>query len=238
MEIYWYYFNIKLNFYNMWGPNMKNIKIVVVIHKQLTAREILNEDSWRSSYNYFNEGKRNNGIYFYTYNKSTIPYYIGICASKSYNILGRVWTELNDYRNGRYYLPTEPDRLSTLECFKNGISPETFFIPGSFSKDDKSYQDALNTMLDNTRVIFSYLEMNPQADYSKIKHIIYNIEALFQKNIVDAMDLHPKWIDGEGNGFALEPLFNYTVDFAYEKPELKAILNTELLLGRKRLHQS
>ena len=97
------------------------------------------------------------------------------------NILGRVWDELNDYRNGEYYLPKEPDKLSTLECFKNESSPEIFFIPGHYDKDDKSFQDALNIMLDNTKVIFSYLETNPQVDDEEMKYVIYNIEAFFQK---------------------------------------------------------
>jgi len=139
-------------------------------------------------------------------------------AAKSYNILGRVWDELNDYRNGRYYSPKDPDKLSTLECFKSGSSPETFFIPGNYDKDYKSFQETLNTMIDNTKIIFSYLETNPQVDYEKMEHITYNIEALFQKNIVTAKNLYPKWIGGQGKGYSLEPLYNYTVDIVYEDP--------------------
>jgi len=55
---------------------MENMKITVTIHKQLPARDILNEALWRTNYDYFSEGKRKNGIYFYSYNNSAIPYYI------------------------------------------------------------------------------------------------------------------------------------------------------------------
>ena len=221
-----------LLFMCLWGFNMENMKISVVIHKQLPARDILNETLWRTNYNYFNEGKRKNGIYFYSYNNSTIPYYIGMSAA---NILGRVWDELNDYRNGEYYLPKEPDKLSTLECFKSGSSPESFFIPGDFDKDDKYFQDILNTMLDNTKIIFSYLEMNPQVDDEKMRYVFYNIEALFQKNIVAAKKLHPKWIGDEGKGYSSKQQYNYIVDIVYEDPNLENILDTELLLGKKKL---
>lgn len=211
---------------------MENMKISVVIHKQLPARDVLNETSWRTNYNYFNEGKRKNGIYFYLYNNSKIPYYIGMSAA---NILGRVWDELNDYRNGEYYLPKDPDKLSTLECFESVSSPETFFIPGHYNKDDKSFQDALNIMLDNTKVIFSYLETNPQVDDEEMKYVIYNIEAFFQKNIVDAKKLQPKWIGDEGRGFFKKQKYNYIIDIVFEDPNLENILDTELLLGKKRL---
>lgn len=68
-----------------------------------------------------------------------------------------------------------------------------------------------------------------------MKYVTYNIEAIFQKNIVAAKNLHPKWIGDEGKGYSSKQQYNYLVDIVYENPNLKNILDTELLLGKKRL---
>lgn len=211
---------------------MDNMNVKVVVHSRLSARDILNESLWKDNYCYFNGGKRNNGIYFYSYYNAKIPYYVGMCAAKSYNIIGRVWDELNDYREGRYYLPKETEKLSTLECFTRESSAQTFFIPGYYDKDDKAFQDTLNKMLDNTTVLFSYLETDPQVDASMMKKIVYNIEAYFQNNIVTAKRLHPKWIGDHGKGYSLEKQYNYIVEIIYENSNIMNALDEKILLGK------
>lgn len=145
---------------------------------------------------------------------------------------GRVWDELNDYREGRYYLPKETEKLSTLECFTRESSAQTFFIPGYYDKDDKAFQDTLNKMLDNTMVLFSYLETDPQVDASMMKKIVYNIEAYFQNNIVTAKRLHPKWIGDHGKGYSLEKQYNYIVEIIYENSNIMNALDEKILLGK------
>ena len=88
-------------------------------------------------------------------------------------------------------------------------------------------------MLDNTKIIFSYLDTDPQVDNQRMKYVTYNFEAIFQKNIVTAKNLHPKWIGDEGRGFFIEKQYDYIIDIIYEDPNLENILDTELLLGRK-----
>ena len=212
---------------------MESMMVRVIVHKQLPAREILNNDLWRANYCYFSGGNRGSGIYFYLYGSSSIPFYIGMCAAKSYNILGRVWNELDDYRNGKYYLPKNPEKLSSLECFTKASSHETFFIPGKYDKEDDAFLKALDTMLNNTRILFSYLETDPQVDHEQMINVIYNIEALFQRNVVDTLKLEPKWIGDKGRGYFVDPQFDYTLGSVYEDPGLANILDTELLLGRR-----
>jgi len=209
-----------------------DMNVKVVVHKKLSAREILDEALWKANYSYFNEEQHKNGIYFYTYNSSKVPYYIGMSAAKSYNILGRVWSELNDYQNGRYYMPKEPDQLSNLECFKSECSPESFFIPGDYDKDDKYFQEMLKKLLDNTDIIFSFLEMIPEVESKDIKDIFFNIEAIFQTNIVKAMKLQPKWIGDKGRGYFTDQKYNYKINIVFKDPYLENTLDTRLLLGK------
>ena len=132
---------------------------------------------WRANYCYFS-GEIGSGIYFYLYGSSSIPFTL-VCAAKSYNILGRVWNELDDYRNGKYYLPKNLKTVVSGMLYESKFS-RTFFIPGKYDKEDDAFLKALDTMLNNTRIFF-YLETDPQVDHEQMINVIYNIEALFRE---------------------------------------------------------
>src|SRR5574340_1192363 len=65
------------------------MNIDLVVHRQLNARDILVVgDKWKELYDFFQEGVKKYGLYFYTYKKSPMPFYVGKCTAKSFNILG------------------------------------------------------------------------------------------------------------------------------------------------------
>jgi len=96
-----------------------NMQINLVVHKQLKALDIYGEGcNWKELYASFID-EQEHGIYFYTYKDSNVPYYIGKSHAKSYKIVGRVWSELNDYKNGRYWLSKNPDLEHQIFCPRN-----------------------------------------------------------------------------------------------------------------------
>jgi len=87
-----YIFQMKNNTYRQ----ENSMEIIIRIHMQLKASEIYscNDGQWKGLYDKFEDNNIRNGIYFYTYGDSRIPFYIGKSTAKSYNIraeYGKNW---------------------------------------------------------------------------------------------------------------------------------------------------
>ena len=191
------------------------MKINLMVHKQLKALDIYGEGiNWKELYDSFVDGQEH-GIYFYSYNDSSIPYYIGKSQAKSYKIVGRVWDELNDYANGRYWLSKNPDLLADLTCFKKDY-PDTgnFFAPGT-DPGKGDFKKAVEKLLKNTVISFSYLQ---DDNDNQGLYLINDVECQLQYNLVKKYDLDKGWVgDGgaklsKGKNKNHDLHINYTVD--------------------------
>lgn len=159
-------------------------KATVTLYRQLPAGEVYCHDqNWRRLEDSFNEEQRS-GIYFYSYQDADVPFYIGKCNAKSYKIVGRVWQELDDYKQGKYWLAKDLSQLATLSCFRAENQDKTeFHKPG-----DQVPEEVFQRFLDSVYITFATVT----GDGS-----IEEMEALLQKHVVKSRGLQPKWI-GDG----------------------------------------
>lgn len=176
------------------------MKITIVIHKQLSAREIYGASIvWKELYASFNEQAEQHGLYFYTYKDSKLPYYIGKSFAKSYKIVGRVWSELDDYKNGRYWLCKNPDLLQTLECFREHYkAADNFFKPGT-GLNETGFIQAVDKLLDNTKISFAYLK---NSDGEPITEQIVDVETQLHDNLVTKHKLERGWVGDGGKNLS------------------------------------
>lgn len=159
-------------------------KATVTLYRQLRARDVyLEKQDWKDLENSFSEDQRN-GIYFYSYQDADVPFYIGKCNARSYKIVGRVWQELADYEQGKYWLVKDLTQLATLSCFRaDNQNNAEFYKPGEKPPDSLFQQ-----FLDNIYITFATVS----GDVS-----IEQVEAFLQRYVVNSRGLQLKWI-GDG----------------------------------------
>ncbi len=190
--------------------------IELIVHKLLPAQAILVEGKeWSDLYRYFSNYPH--GIYFYTFGDSKIPCYIGKCTASSYNILGRVWDELDDYRNGKYWVPRDVNKLKNLECFIDPINRSQFFQPDDEAKiATPEWKSAIKQFIRDMRISFSYLIAPAPYSPSEMIALTHDIEALLQLQLVRRFNLSPGWIgDGGINVTGANPdnQYKYNIKF-------------------------
>ena len=185
------------------------MNIEICLHRQLKANIIYpnfkkdeNNDktdpSWDELYSYFqNNEKLRNGIYFYHYGNSEIPFYIGKSTATSYNILGRVWEEIDDYAKGRYWFPKDVTKLANAVCYKSdGFRDDIFFKP-PISHNDELFKEQRKLFLSNVSILFSYMTSDAIIDK---KDLIHLSETVLQNRLIDNLNLERGWIgDGGSN---------------------------------------
>ncbi|MFW6029991.1 MAG: hypothetical protein ACOCRO_07015, partial [Halanaerobiales bacterium] len=195
--------------------------ITLNIHEQLKAKEIY-FGVWKPLYNKFEDKQKRHGIYFYSYGDSKIPFYIGKCTAESYNILGRVWQELDDYKNGRYWLCRQPEKYKDLTCFKDNYSKENYFKPNS-DIEEEEFKTVINEFLNRTVITFSYITYGRSNSNDKAE-IISSVESYMQKKLVNDINLEPNWIGDGGDRlkkqseqFDFRIVFKYIMDKNYNE---------------------
>lgn len=170
------------------------IEINLLAYRQMQAREIyVSNSEWKKLFDEFQ--RTPDGIYFYTYDDAEYPFYIGICRAKSYNIAGRIWAELDDYKEGQYWFVRDLEKLRDLSCFKKGIAKSEwdglFFPPGQ-----KPPEDHFEKFLDKVWITFTQVEkVNPEAS-------LESIEAALQDHLVNKLGLVERWIGDGGKALA------------------------------------
>lgn len=130
------------------------------------------------------------------------PFYIGKCNAGQYNIVGRVWSELDDYNKGKYWLPKEVGQLRDLTCFKantpEGKNIEDIFFPpvsGPTSMPEGEKQ-TLQEFMKAVWITFAVV----QSVEEKVR--IEDVEAKLQNDLVAKLQLAPKWIGDGGQNLA------------------------------------
>lgn len=169
------------------------MNVDLVIHRQLNARDILVEgDKWKKLYDFFQEGAKKYGIYFYTFNGKNIPFYAGKCTAKSFNILGRVWDELDDCKRGASWLGKD---ISIIEDFKefNEGEPEGSSLNPFKKLTGKNRKNRIVRFLDNLKVTFTYLDIKEEARV--LDKIISDLEIVLQDKLIERDMLCASWID-------------------------------------------
>ena len=179
----------------------KKTTVNLIIYRQLQANEILVDNGkWKKLNESFADTPH--GIYFYTFGKDAhVPFYIGMCKAKTYNIVGRVWDELNDYSEGIYWLPKNVSMLKNLDCFKESTfkhqkKEELFYLPVEEGRNITNEQKkAINKFKDSVFITFGRIE--PEKDV-----LLKQVEAKLQKHIVNKFELERGWIGDAGQKFA------------------------------------
>jgi len=176
----------------------KKTTVNLIIYRQLQAKEILVDNGkWKKLNKAFADTPH--GIYFYTFGKDAhVPFYIGMCKAKTYNIVGRVWDELNDYSEGIYWLPKNVSMLKNLDCFKKSTPQKKkglFYPPKENSNITNEQEKAINKFKDSVFITFGRIE--PEKDV-----LLKQVEAKLQKHIVNKFELERGWIGDAGQKFA------------------------------------
>ncbi len=198
------------------------MKITLVIHKRLCAKKIYGDDVvWKDLYATFNEQDEQHGLYFYTYGNSKLPFYIGKSLAKSYKIVGRVWSELDDYKKGRYWLCKKPELLRDLKCFKEDYkAAENFFAPGT-DPNNPEFDQAVEKLLEKTIISFAYLK---NSAGETITEQIGEVETQLHNNLVSRYELERGWVGDGGKNLSKSSNKNHDLSFEYivnpEKPEI------------------
>ncbi len=189
------------------------MNVNLIIHRQLSAREILVVgDKWKELYDFFQEGAKKYGIYFYTYKNNNVPFFIGKCTAKSFNILGRVWDELDDCDRGSSWLGKDISLLEEFEQFNEGDPNGGSFNPWK-KITGKNLKNKIKRFLDNLIVTFSYIDTN--EDTRIIDKILSDIEIILQEKLIERHILSKNWIDSSSlNGH--DHTKNYTIDPVYK----------------------
>jgi hypothetical protein len=172
----------------------KKTTVNLIIYRQLQANEILVDNGkWKKLNESFADTPH--GIYFYTFGKDAhVPFYIGMCKAKTYNIVGRVWDELNDYSEGIYWLPKNVSMLKNLDCFKESTRQKKeglFYPPKENSNITNEQKKAINKFMNSVFITFGRIE--PEKDV-----LLKQVEAKLQKHIVNKLKLEPTWIGDAG----------------------------------------
>ena len=169
------------------------VLVNLLVYRQMQAREIyVSNSEWKNLYNEFQ--KTPDGIYFYTYDDAEYPFYIGICRAQSYNIAGRIWAELDDYKEGQYWFVKDLEKLRDLSCFKKEMTKpkqDLFYYPG-----EKPPEKHFEEFLDKVWITFTQVEkVNPEVSLELI-------EAALQDHLVNKLGLAERWIGDGGKGLA------------------------------------
>ena len=209
------------------------MNIEICLHRQLKANTIYpnfqkdekndkTDPSWDELYSYFqNNEKLRNAIYFYHYGNSEIPFYIGKSTATSYNILGRVWQEIEDYAKGKYWFPKDVTKLTDANCFMlEGFSKDNFWEPPIFT-GDKLFVEQIGLFLSNVCISFSYITSLPEDDPVELVHFL---ETYLQKKMIEKLKLKKGWIGDAGSNFTTAPPEKYKdskLKFIYEDISIK-----------------
>jgi hypothetical protein len=182
--------------------NQKKTTVNLIIYRQLQANEILVDNGkWKKLNESFADTPH--GIYFYTFSKDAhVPFYIGMCKAKTYNIVGRVWEELKkDYSCGRNWLPKDVSMLKSLDCFKKSTfkhrkQKELFYLPVKEGRNITNEQKkAINKFMESVFITFGRIESEEDVSLKQV-------EAKLQNHIVNKFKLKPRWIGDGGKNFA------------------------------------
>ena len=158
------------------------MNIDLIVHRQLNARDILVVgDKWKELYDFFQEGVKKYGIYFYSYKNNPMPFYVGKCTAKSFNILGRVWDELDDCERGSSWLGKEISMLQEFEPF-NEEDPENNTLNPWKKLTGKNLKNRIKRFINNITVTFTYLNLNEEA------RIVDKILADLERGEIDAAE--------------------------------------------------
>jgi hypothetical protein len=166
------------------------MEVELLFYRQLKAKDIYitekNSEKWNKLYASFKGYPQ--GIYFYTFGLDALsPFYIGKCTAKSYNIVGRVWSELDDYHKGKYWLPRNMGQLRELDCFKKSTLEgqrleENFFPPVSGSTMPNEEDEALKKFMDEVWITFAAVlgdirneEDDRTKDFARIEEVEYSV---------------------------------------------------------------
>ncbi len=189
------------------------MNVNLVIHRQLNARDILVVgDKWKELYDFFQEGAKKYGIYFYNFKEESTPFYIGKCTAKSFNILGRVWDELDDCERSASWLGKD---ISIIEDFKkfNESEPEGSSLNPFKKLTGKNQKNRIKRFLDNLKVTFTYLDTREEARV--LDKIISDLEIIFQNKLIERDILSKSWIDTKdfndpehAKDYVINPVYN------------------------------
>ncbi len=188
------------------------MNVNLVIHRQLNARDILVVgDKWKELYDFFQEGAKKYGIYFYNYKEDNTPFYIGKCTAKSFNILGRVWDELDDCERAASWLGKDISLIEEFNRFNEG-EPEGSALNPFKKLAGKNQKKKIKKFLDNLKVTFTYLDINEEARV--LDKIISDLEVILQDKLIERDLLSKSWID-INNINGSEHTKDYTINPVY-----------------------
>jgi hypothetical protein len=189
------------------------MNVNLVIHRQINARDILVVgDKWKELYDFFQEGAKKYGIYFYNYNEDNTPFYIGKCTAKSFNILGRVWDELDDCERASSWLGKEISIIEEFQKFNEG-EPEGGSLNPFKKITGNNQKKKIKRFLDNLLVTFTYLDIKEEARV--LDKIISDLEIMLQDKLVEREILSKAWIDLQNyndpehtRDYVINPVYN------------------------------
>jgi len=142
------------------------------------------------------------GIYFFTYASSSIPYYIGVGE----DIFDRLKSHLENYRwehkGNRYWVTKFPEKLSSLSCFLDVATPETFYIPKRNGDDDGRQKSVAEEIINGTEFLLAHVDAPNDLNVENFK---YNVEDLLQTNLIKNMGIQTTWV-GDGGRDIGKPL--------------------------------
>ncbi len=188
------------------------MNVNLVIHRQLNARDILVVgDKWKELYDFFQEGAKKYGIYFYNYDEDSTPFYIGKCTAKSFNILGRVWDELDDCERAASWLGKDISLIEEFNRFNEG-EPEGNTLNPFKKLAGKNQKKRIKRFLDNLKVTFTYLDINEEARV--LDKIISDLEVILQDKLIERDLLSKSWID-MNNFNSSDHTKDYTINPVY-----------------------
>jgi hypothetical protein len=190
---------------------MMNVNLV--IHRQLNARDILVVgDRWKELYDFFQEGAKKYGIYFYNLKDDRTPFYIGKCTAKSFNILGRVWDELDDCERAASWLGKEISLIEEFKKFNEG-EPEVSSLNPFRKIAGKNQKKRIKRFLDNLMVTFTYLDIKEESRV--LDKIISDLEIMLQDKLIERDILSTQWVDmkdlegpDHSKDYMIHPVYN------------------------------
>lgn len=193
------------------------MNVDLVVHRQLPAKDILViGDKWKDLYDFFQSGSQKHGLYFYNYKENSLPFYVGKCTAKSFNILGKVWDELDDCERGESWLGKDISLLQEFEFFNSSIENDSL---NPWKKlTGKNMKNRIKNFLDNINISFSYL--NNIDDIRLLDKILSDVEVILQDKLIKKNILSSKWVDERNlndpifaKDYNINPVYSIEGDF-------------------------
>ena len=163
---------------------------------KVTVFETVNAvDFWETDGDYLKKYENDNrkcGVYFFLYHSSSIPYYIGT----SYNMFSRLNDHISSYKGKGYYVPKHPEKLSSLSCFLEDSTPDTFYAR-RYNNFDEYFDNTVKRLLEHTQILFSHVEAEDSHFHEDMRKLAYDAEIRLYTNLVERMGIKPGWV-GDG----------------------------------------